>query len=1457
MPHSIRSGARARIPERRLARDPAHRLPEQQAALIHGGRRGPKPRYGRVGPVVTRRQRLERAHHDQALLNGQERERAQLADRVSTLVTRLRNAGPRVEPLTWPAPLNMTGHIGTALGGLYAGWTSYAQVPTRVRAVGDVIVLDGNVPREAQATHPGTRARSRPAFASSALADAPRVAQRIHALVDHTIATWVRSGCAVMVDYVRSASGFRWPPEQRILSGLINEPCRVTLDQRGRPVALSTLGTDGDFGFALELERAGWVTDARRLTDRSRVLDTADAGGSSADTTGVNRAGVHTSAADTSGVDTSSTAPALATSLTTRRARATTQRTWVFLDASDELPGDAVPSRVSAIAQGASAMHDAPEVLPRAHGSSRHPVNVTSQAHWPQIRNETARLKTICTCHDETTGEMLTRLADKLGQFLQGPCGAIVRDLYDTTAPGDIPLSARAGSQICDLVYQASPYGLGAALLGQLLHLTSKAIRHEPMTREDVARGLDLLSYRPHAHGDVSVGRERMLWTSNGLRKLREQSGTTRLVDDVAATAPAENRVPDLPVEHTPEGWRITDIPHEYRVTHDVSGLLDDPASLRTTSASSGYVTVDDAVYEARMDPRSTRWYVVPPEGKQGTRIALEFKPGPRRWEVMTLVGAGDPPPLAERYAARDAQLRSGADALAYLEAHDELYDPQRLPEGAEQRSLEALTERFASDENASPEALGTLHQYIEVRRWRQLSDGYGRATREVVNASPASMLEYFHGLLRGDIRRVEGYRRTMSPAELMGLSVHGRLSPYEAGACAMAIAERMVRADAHVAAERMLGARTRASYGELRADQITVPGVPDTAGYEDLLSQFTYGTLTDTQRGALRARIDQAAERVRTRWTTLVDHLTAIRDSTIAQKKIDFDAGYRDFENIPFDGMDIETGIDRMFDLVDAYAEDPRLLGALTHRIESQQTELDILSEAYFDAAHDLYRGHEAFIEGLVEASRIELPAMPHGSALELAALFFADTLSARERGAVYARFREMDALERISAVVADERSLGDEREIDRGYHHPDLVEIPQADAPTTIVQLVERIEKGGLSPAQLGRLSREADELASESRQARVDAYRHRIVTGPEFDAYLDAYLNPADPGLGAMPDIESATHDALLDLFRRDGTGARVRGRIAREITRVEAAQSALDLRGLQRLYASIERSRTIVFPQSQIPTMLHGLVDGSCFPLTAVMAVAMHEGEHAMVALMNRVSRLVPPEGSVPQGERVTMSEESREVLGAMTTLALCQPRSPGALTAGEFTRMLKNVDWREVIDLVDEARRDLLFDADALPRASEASINTAGASTYLLETDRHAMLLRAEYNPRALHRMRYRLYEPNYGVLSFERLRDLERTLERVFGSEYYTRYVFGGNRHMNVYFIDPQRLGELRIRGALSVKDLVGETPFVQPRVQAADGGAAGAPSGVGTGDLGAGVDLGGPAVDRNRDSDL
>ncbi|HTJ94205.1 MAG TPA: hypothetical protein VL424_14010, partial [Pararobbsia sp.] len=1343
-------------------------------------RRGAPVPHGRRGPVLTRKARREHQREIEAQAERAALREDQHLHRLAAALARVHNATIDPSSGRWSMPLNVTGQLINLSLYLFAPYDAPARIAGTVRAVRPVQVFevpdaDVLVPVNATGSTRGADATAAANAQSKAWptawppADATR-GTRTHAAVpsvetieasdfnttrfaDRVVASWIKQRCHLALQLERQARGLRWQPDQAALTRLTQRPCRILFNDQWRKSRRDELTRPTEVAFQLELSRIETLLLSSKGSQRDH----------------------------------------------TRAGR----------DAHERGTG------VSAFMRRASG--DPPPT------------------HWPDVRAAQRYVKfPEGKRQSQAIRHMYECLAQKLAEFLQGPCGALVRDFHERRCAPEPSRFENMGSLVCDFIYQATPFGQGASLFGYLVELTSKVFRGGSLTPEDMLRGLSFLNWRFDGHQQVEVGNRRMLWTSQGLKHLHEGEHGTTLVHERPRSALASSaRMPDLPVRHTAQGWVIEEIPHAYRVRGVDADVRVDPASILQTGATAGYVQIGEATYEVRQDGRSTRWRIVPPEGKAGMAIPIEFDRDSRRWEPIRLIGAGDPPPLPERYAARDAQWRTGADREAYIDAHEQTYDSALLPEDADDTPLDTLIEQFAGDESLTSQRAGALHQYIEVRSWNHIMESFGHAAREMVNRSPEARLQYFYGLLRGDVTRVAGYRRTMRLDELAALVIGAELTPYEAGACAMQMSERMVRAETHRAAERIMLSSQRAEVGALRSDQIAVPGLTADSTFEDMLTVFLYGRMTDTQFGALQPRIGGTVQRLHTRRNGINRVIETTRESTIPGEADALRSGFENYRKIRIEGIGPETEIEALLDAAQGFADEPTMLGALDHWIQDHLAELDVLEQECLGKIDEFLREHASFVAGVNEATHIELPRTPHGTATELAAVFFSRALTSKQRGAVYGRFREVDALDRIDAVLDDLTASGHAERIKMGYEHPERVSIDGITQLITLEQVAERVERGALTPIQIGRLSRIADDLAADANEARFDARRHRMVTGPEFDDYLTGYF---EARRGERPDLAEMGPEGLVELFRLDGGGAKVRGQIAYYITKAEVAQAERDRAMMTFIFAGLRPVRRVVFSQTELPRMFHGLLDGSCYPLVATMAVAMHRGDTAVAAFIARVRRVQPEAVPSSLGATVVLDAERREFYGAFAALAVRQPRSRGALAAGEVTMVQRGIDWEDIRGIVDEAIDDLEHDITlrerdiavrarqgharpdpVVERAEIQAFNEHASTSYMIETERHALLVRIEYEPGARSRVAVRFYEPTYGILTFDSIEQFNAVLHRIFESGYYMQWVLGGKRRVNLYGLDPARLGDVRIRGSLFVKDLVEEKPFIQP----------------------------------------
>lgn len=1365
--------------------------------------------HGKRGPVLSRKMRRElQRSRDEALVRAERQADAEATMLASSLAD-IHNETRPTSLFRWPLELNMTARIVNVSLYLFAPWDAPSRLPVGVRHVdrahwlesshvnqtvnvggdgpststpawmsstavaSDVDGVAGPIAHPFRANAAGTDTThveephdsASPFIRSVVQTDrpdvdteqTPRSSLDIAHFVDRVIGAWIRKRCGVVMRLAYQASGLRWQPEQDTLTRLANAPCKLTFDARGHKVSHARPNAANE--TRLEIE---WVNLGRLMLPASEAQH-------------------------------------------------------VFND-----------TRSDRIAREASSVASDWSVVSAA--DSNHEAY-----RWPDI--DAALRCRVYPCRlikPHQLGDVFRKLAMKVAEFLQGPCGALVKDYHERMRLNSTSRLTVVATTACDMIYTSNPVGIGLSVFGYLSEMTLKLLDGTPMTTEEMTRGINLLSFRPTQAGQVDVGKKKMLWTGTGLNKIHEDASGARLVHERPKSTPDSiASVPDLPIEHSAQGWTILEIPREYRASGVDASLVDNPQRAHWTGDRTGYVKMDDAIYEVRKDVGSTRWNIVPPDGKVGANVPIEFTDA-RGWERIRPIGAGDRPPLATRYATRDAQMLSGPEQDVYLEAHAELYDASLLPANADQTALNVLTERFADDDSLTVRERGVLHGYIETRRWKHLHEALGHKLRGVFNSPISGIASEFHdGLRRGDVYRVPGYRRSMGVDALVGLAISGELTSFEIGACFRQINRRMNRAEMHRAADNILRSGQRATSGALRSEHIAIPGVAADASFDAMLKHFIDGRLTDTQRGALGKRVAQAGERVRERTSGALRHLEHVRESAVPAQVTAVRYGYERYRDIAIDGVGPQTPLESLLDTALGYADDARMTGALGHWVEDRSRDIDAQLDAFRATWDQLYLGHETFVSGMNEAAYVDLPDVPLVTTHDAFNLFFDDALTLKQRGAVYARFREFDALDRIQDVIADRAAQGEWAEIRAGGADPASVHVDRLHAGVTLEELAERVERESLSARQLGRIDRFAKGLAERARSARSEFALQRILTGPQFDAYLDGYFEARQ---GLAPAFANEPLDRLAQMYRSDGEGARVRGQMAYYIAQSDLLEGATELATLHYAFGGVSRENRIVFTQSELPRLLTGIQEQGAFPLIATMSVALQEGDAAVTAFIARARRLQPEN----VGDRLRANDdvaiERREFYGAFGALAAHAPSAEAELMAGEVTLIEMGIEWPDIREVVAGGIEDLNVAIDG-PRleAARTAINPHGrltaqqevdavrafnrdeSTSYMIETDRHAMLIRLEYSPRAERRIALRLYEPSYGILRFETLASMWDVLRRAFESGYFRHRVLGGSRRLRLYALDPERLAALRIRGDLYVRDLVNEAPFVQP----------------------------------------
>jgi hypothetical protein len=102
---------------------------------------------------------------------------------------------------------------------------------------------------------------------------------------------------------------------------------------------------------------------------------------------------------------------------------------------------------------------------------------------------------------------------------------------------------------------------------------------------------------------------------------------------------------------------------------------------------------------------------------------------------------------------------------------------------------------------------------------------------------------------------------------------------------------------------------------------------------------------------------------------------------------------------------------------------------------------------------------------------------------------------------------------------------------------------------------------------------------------------------------------------------------------------------------------------------------------------------------------------------------------------------------------------------------------------------------------------------------IVTTARHAFAVWVRRSALAERGALFYLYEPNYGLLVFDRQSAFQSALVGAFNTRYYQTAIFGGREYFDIYRADVNLLSNVPVRGNLRVGDLVSDRPFlrVQP----------------------------------------
>jgi hypothetical protein len=1313
--------------------------------------------------VLTRRQRRERDEPVRlAQLAAEQRVREEshwvaesaAQGRIPEFASRNAAASDAALP-GWPVPLNRTGAVTDSVVRLWAGMLhNHTQSLSVLDPVDDIPARQATpVPRPASGAAGAALAAPVPVDPARTpvahAATAAPPARERFSLGETVVLGWLRQGCGAMMEIARRVRGASWTALHTTIATYSRPRCTVTLDRDGKEVSREALARSGGVGREFELVH--------------QVLPPGLEPGAM----------------------------------------------WLAPLTAVETAGALIESGDASPAGEVAGTGETAAVLPERGARTARMLGMRSPFEYMAINTVRRNFPKEDRAALVEGGK---QVAAKLGDFLQAPCQTMsqtVAEVSNTT----VGTGERVGTAACDIAYGFTPPGAILATGGQLLNLATRATQPRNVTQADARRAMDMMTFMPRPNGIVQTRGRPTLWDGRDLQKFEAtEPGRGLLIDDAPARAGVE-RMPGVPVELGEQGWQLAEVPQAYRVMSDDDTFASDLDKIVQTSPRHGYVRIEDALYEVHRDPTTTRWRIVPPDDAQGVAIAIEHVVDERRWQTVTLLGAGDPPPLFEQYDVRDAALRGGAEGDVYDDAHGEEYNEDLLPPGVADRPVDQLMSEFV-DSTRSPRELGVLHQYVEERRDEEMSVQLLTHARQMLVASE-DLGRYGQGVMNYERIEIPGYAHGMSRRQLLQLGLGGNLDARQLGALVGQLIHEGLVSGVQRAADRALQGSTRIGNGVLRSDRIPLPGVPPEASYEALMGHLLYSPrFTDTQRGALVGRLHAAGSPVIHELGTMMSHIASLRQN--ARDNVEYEYGLDNAAAIPIEALDAEA---TLLGAIRTTVGMPSatLVGAAFARVEPRIRSVQNMAAEVGLLIPQVQSTQQDFAAGFENALEVELPGPSRSTSMQMALAYNDPGLVPLQRGALYKHLLDRLLMEHIEWRLNGYMGRDDAGDMTRGYDNADPESVPGLPYPFTLSDIARRLAHEETTLEQAGMLQYFAGEVADDLRVARVGAIRHRMISGAQFADYVDGYLNPPreesdlDRAIGSVAPI-----DNLHDLFINYASSPRRRGEIARYMARFQNEREAVEHQEtvLARVFAAAQTTHRIPFAQTLIPSMLRGLVGGDCFSCSMIMSVAMRRGM-ASVAVFSRRLRAfemmrTPPGGGQMAGAPVTLPLESRNVLSALASLALRQPGTSGELIAGEMVRVASGVEPHHVAGIVHSAA---LHD---------------GHENHVMVTSEHAMALRVavgDGDPRTA--LNFLFYEPNYGLLEFDEYDRFDHSLRIVSKAPYYRHGVFGANPRVDVYRIDVATLERVRVCGNLRVMDLVLDRPFVRARDRAQAAGAA------------------------------
>lgn len=784
------------------------------------------------------------------------------------------------------------------------------------------------------------------------------------------------------------------------------------------------------------------------------------------------------------------------------------------------------------------------------------------------------------------------------------------------------------------------------------------------------------------------------------------------------------------------------------------------------------------------------------------------------------LLGSDAPPPAPEalspealrlRVIAQAQVLQAGEQANEFAWGYAREFDRRVLAHDDAHAWPEALRIRFL-DASLTAAERGTILRLIDERELAALG-AQCRTVQDRLLSDPLSARLFGLGYLGYRGTHLPGFDVGMPEQRLREMFVHDDLSPFQRGALWVRIEQAQQIQAASNAYLDLSFWRRAFEDGAMRADEFVIDAFTQHAeSYEGCLRVLAAGQLSPSRLGAVHTRMlgHQRELDAQAAW------FHARADAAYVHDQIAYQSAYR-AEYMRARADDDRASLAALYER----ARDPSLtsteLGTLAAHVNRERDraamlERDAQRMLLQRAAFAAYVVAGVNTDSLESRWIVEVPGLDaRMSEPELARRFvesvatgmFTQEQSARslERFIVTRNFGRL--YRRIDGVAA----RVDRARFDAGYHNPmATLRAARIDATSLRESADARafeLELARVQPPEVyGALRALLDPRAGDEGALQLGIARFNVVGTQRVHEYLRGYLEHPP-----IPDVDETSTSAIHALFRSNTLTDRELGSLA---ARIDDRERDGLVYGTAEIVDSFERvveragnPDAIDFvPSMMLPPMFDGILDGPCYPMSLMCALAISRGRVGVDAWFTRLSGLndlltqardervaqrvpaadaaMPGAGAAPAdgadagaGFSAVEARRAAETIALLSQLQMAQPGGGTELTRGELIvePSMRAGQWLDVMQ-------------------------TWGRGVWVISTPEHSMVLAIDMAQRL---PRYNWFDPNYGMFGYnDRARFyafLGHAMTDVYGAELRT----ARDLTLDVWRVDPSQLSTLRM----------------------------------------------------------